>query len=335
MKNQNIVAKYALYFFYVFIVIVIIASGMVSLKLSKKNNILTREILEITRENLDIIRGRICELFSEGVGICNKECTLTSCSYIAREDFLKPVTSDIKILEIGPYIAPFFTGENVKYFDIMDTDGIKNQILFEKNEAIKNYVDSNADLSKVPHIDYVHKNGDMSSIKEKFDMVFSSHNIEHQIDLIDHLNQVANLLNSGGKFYLIIPDKRYCFDHFIPESSLSDIIDNHYNYSKSHSLKTILAMSCETTHNDVRLHWQGEHGQVKGRNFECYNEAVGVFKETKGEYLNAHRWRFTPQQFEFVIDSLYNMNIISLKVEKVYRTQYNTTEFMAVLKKAN
>jgi hypothetical protein len=48
----------------------------------------------------------------------------------------------------------------------------------------------------------------MSLIKEKFSLIFSSHNIEHQVDLVKNLNQVANLLEEGGKFFIIIPDKR-------------------------------------------------------------------------------------------------------------------------------
>jgi len=77
----------------------------------------------------------------------------------------------------------------------------------------------------------------------------------------------------------------------------------------------------------------GEHGQIKGRNSECYNRAVGIFKETKGEYRNAHRWRFTPQQFEFVIEALYKAGLINLRVEMVYPTRENTLEFEAILYK--
>ncbi len=335
-------------FYRVSVVFLILALGVLTYVISKKSkNVINelkldrgasiQEIKEYIKMESEFIVKNIkknipCEFFSEAVGVCNAECTLTSYETILAQSFFDMVSPSMKVLEIGPYVNPSLKGANVKYFDILSAEDIKSQILNEKNEALKNGVSKDADLSKVPNIDYVHPNGDLRIIKEKFDVAFSSHNIEHQIDLVAHLNQVAELLNSGGKFYLVIPDKRYCFDHFIPESPLSDIIGSYYSAIKLHQLDTILAMSCETTHNNPKLHWQGEHGQVKGRNSSCYVDSIKDFKNNSG-YINAHRWRFTPQSFEFIINQLNEMGLTTLKVEKVYMTQENTADFKVILYK--
>lgn len=45
----------------------------------------------------------------------------------------------------------------------------------------------------------------------KFDVVFSSHMIEHSLDLIGHLNQVKSLLKPGGCYFFIAQDHDFTF----------------------------------------------------------------------------------------------------------------------------
>lgn len=272
------------------------------------------------------MKERDCELFNDSIGYCNNICNIITCEDISRDDFLKPIKTNpnLKILEIGPYNFPALQGQNVKYFDIMTSEELRNRAANEKLSE---------DVIKVPNkIDYVSRNGDMTIIKDKFDIVFSSHNIEHQIDLVNHLNQVADILTNNGKFYLFIPDKRYCFDHYIPESSLSDIIAEHYRTEKQdHPLRTILAMECETTHNNTKHHWRNNSGEVSGKDYKCYQKALNKYNEAQGKYIDAHRWRFTPQQFKFIIEELNKLGLIRFKIEKIYKTQSFHNEFKVIL----
>ena len=180
----------------------------------------------------------------------------------------------------------------------------------------------------------------MSSIVgQKFDCVYSAHNIEHQINFVEHLNQVYALLDeTGGKYLLVVPDKRYCFDHYVGETLLSDILDNYVNKNRKHTLRTLL-QTCEATHNDVRLHWRGVHGfdafDLERRSVECYAEKMRKYNETLDSemYEDAHKWRFHPRSFAFIINSLQKMRLINFKLEKVYCTNKNSFEFMVVLNK--
>ena len=108
---------------------------------------------------------------------------------LTRMIFAEEIQSNPKdsILEIGPLNKPLITAKNCKYFDLCGTDELR-----------KKAVGANLDPNTVPNIDFYEKTGDLSVIKEKFDSVFSAHCIEHQPDLIKHLNQVSKLCKATG-----------------------------------------------------------------------------------------------------------------------------------------
>ena len=245
------------------------------------------------------------------------------CASIQRDEFANLINTNQPTLEIGPFSRPI-TGKNVKYFDVVDSKGLQNKADLYSTDG-----------KRIPKkIHYISEFGDLSIIKEKFDNVYSAHNIEHQIDLVEHLNQIYNLLNENGKYFLVIPDKRYCFDHFVSESVLSDVLSSHFVKTKRHTLKTQLTM-CETTHNDADRHWAGNHGdqlESESRSLECYIKSVNDFFATD-TYIDLHQWRFFPKNFVHICNSLYKMGLIKLKIENIYCTKKNTLEFMAILYK--
>lgn len=246
-----------------------------------------------------------------------------------RETFFKEIPDLTKItaLEIAPYFNALLKGEKVKYFDVFDQQKLI-ELATEDKAIPKNKIPS------IPKIDYVNPVGNMSEIKEKFNLVYSSHNVEHQVDLIKHLNQVANLLEDQGEFFLAIPDHRYCFDHFIPSTPISEVLATFWQAPKTHSLQTILAMRCETTHNDSTKLWKGDAGEmIYKNNPECYSKALAEYNTANGTYIDAHKWRFTPDSFYNIIETTYKMGLQPLRIKKVYCTEVNSHEFYAILYK--
>ena len=250
------------------------------------------------------------------------ELPLNNCEIISRKDFTNLVNQELSSLEIGPFNSPSLTGKNVKYFDVLDKQGLI--------ERAKGY---NLDISRIPDIDFVSPIGDLKIIKTKFDAVFTAHNIEHQLDLVEHMNDVYNLLNDNGLYYMVVPDRRYCFDHFLPPSLMSDVLNAHHLSMNRHSLRTVLT-ACETTHNNPNLHWKGDSGVglYSNHRLECYKTTLNNYFETE-KYIDFHQWRFQPENFVFIFNSLYRMGLIKLKLEKVYCTPLNSFEFEAVFRK--
>ena len=168
-----------------------------------------------------------------------------------RGDFLSLIPQNDKGIEIGPFASPLLNGATVKYLDVLPTEILKARA-----------ITLGLDPTKVPDISYVLNKDGFPKITERFDFVISSHSIEHQPDLCSHLNQVSEILVPDGKYFLIIPDKRYCFDHFIAESTIADVLDAHFEKRRVHSAKSVIEHRALTTHNDPVAHHLGNHGDI-------------------------------------------------------------------------
>ncbi len=153
-----------------------------------------------------------------------------------------------RVLEIGPFCNPCMTGRNVRYFDVLDRAGLL------KRAAEQGYL-----VVSAPKIDFVSPVGDLSVVDATFDAVVSSHCIEHQPDLVAHLAEVARILEPGGRYFLLVPDKRFCFDHFLAPSTVAGVVDAWKEGRKVHRLASVLEHRALTTHNDTARHWAGDH----------------------------------------------------------------------------
>lgn len=242
---------------------------------------------------------------------------------VHRQEFLQKIPQSSKILEIGPFYSPVCRGKNVSYFDILS-----------QKELIKRAVQHGAQnsIKDIPKINYVSPEGNLRVVKKKFDVVISSHVIEHQLDLISHLKDVASLLNRHGHYYILIPDKRYCFDHYIPVSTIADVLSAHNEKLRAHSLKSVIEHRALTTHNDSWKHWFGIHGTLEG-NEERIAQAISEYKSSQGKNIDVHSWYFTPDSFANIVSQLNALKIIQLSIDRIYPTNFGELEFFVILRK--
>ena len=257
----------------------------------------------------------------------------------------------LKALEISPWNSPFLRGDNVKYFEIMDAEALRKATV-----GVRRNLDT-----LPPKIDFVGANGNLGVINETFDIVFSSHVIEHTPDLVGHLQSVSKLLKKGGVYILAVPDKRYGFDHYQAESTLSEVLEAFAAKRKIPRLADVINFAYTRTHNNAVFHWLGFHGErygyrkmphvegdaraeILGEYFfddgsganlpalahmtERYSEALA-----KGAYISAHNWKFTPDSFGYIIDLLNKLNLIDLPLFRLCHTIWGRLEFIAMLEK--
>lgn len=244
-----------------------------------------------------------------------------------RQSLIKSINTDeLNCLEIGPFDDPVLRGTKVKYFDVLDQIGLKNRSLNCNRPH---------PLQNIPPIDYVEPNGNIKIIKDKFDVVLSCHSIEHQTDFVQHLKDVSSLLKPNGCYVIILPDKRYCFDHFIRETTFADILEHHKLKKKNHSLKSVIEHRALTCHNDCVRHWKGDHGFPKYvEDINVISNAVDEYNKAirNNEYIDVHSLQFTPKSFGHIIDILNKINLINLKLHKMFPTNPYSGEFYVVLK---
>jgi SAM-dependent methyltransferase len=239
-----------------------------------------------------------------------------------RSDFTNLISNSGSVLEIGPFNAPLKKGPNVKYFDVLD-----------RNALIARAKQIGYDPATIPEIDFVEPNGNLEAISGTFDYIVSSHVVEHQPNLIKHLTDAYNLLAAGGYYFVIVPDKRYCFDHFIPESNLAQVIDAHINRLTRHPLARVIEHRALTTHNDPLRHWQGDHGERHASLKARYQSAASEYQQSQGGYIDVHGWYFTPVSFRHIIDGLRQIGLTSFTPIRVYPTLYAEFEFRTILQK--
>lgn len=226
-----------------------------------------------------------------------------------------------KTLEIGPFDCPIIIGENVKYLDVLNKEELIDRC--KKINRLNN-------IDNIPFIDYT---DGLKNIQEKFDIVVSCHSVEHQLSLIDHLDEVYNVLENNGYYILIISDKRYCFDHFIQETSITEVLDDYFSKRDNHSIKSLIEHRCYTTHNDCCMHWNGEHGQkfIDNNKF-LLKYSLKEYRE-KTRYIDVHNYQFTPESFKELITKLIFLSLTNFRIEEIYPTLRNSNEFFVILKK--
>ncbi|WP_282152862.1 class I SAM-dependent methyltransferase [Ruegeria atlantica] len=241
-----------------------------------------------------------------------------------RAELVKTVSRYKSILEIGPFCNPCVTGSNVSYFDVLDSSGLQ-----QRAKAI------GYNTASVPDVEFVSPTGDLAIVDRKFDAVISSHCIEHQPDLIAHLVQVQRILKEGGRYFMLIPDKRYCFDFALAESNVAQIVAAHRNGRKTHRIESVIEHRALTTHNDTGRHWQGDHFDAgwEERIAKRTDAALAEFDAAGGGYIDVHAWQFTPKSFASLVSQLRLMKLINLEVQDVYETPKGRNEFTVILKK--
>jgi len=237
-----------------------------------------------------------------------------------REELVRFIEDDASVLEIGPYNRPLRHGPRVEYLDVLDAEQLRARAR-----------EQGLDPAGVPNvIDHV---GELDGVDREYDAVLSRHAIEHQPDLVRHLRQIERILKSGGGYFLIIPDKRYCFDHFIAESTIADILQAHHEGRRSHTLKSLIEHRALTVHNEHKRHWLGEHGNRLRNRTARVEAALREYEAANGVYIDVHAWYFTPDSFGAIVTALRELGLIGLQLAGIYDTARDRNEFCAILKK--
>jgi SAM-dependent methyltransferase len=245
---------------------------------------------------------------------------------LCSREMLRDLALDLgTILEIGPWTHPMFEGPNVAFFDVLT----RRDLIAKAKESGLHAIDA------IPEIDFVSAIGDLSVVPGTFDVVASSHAIEHQPDLVGHLNQVERLLEPGGFYFLWIPDKRYCLDHFQPESTVAEVIEAAVERRTYHTLGTLIAQEVMCAHNDPRRHWRGDHGPLPENPVAIIREVLTLYDKARarGEYVDRHAWQFTPDSFRAILGLLNELGLVALSPLRVYNTHILSNEFWAILQK--
>jgi SAM-dependent methyltransferase len=157
------------------------------------------------------------------------------------------------------------------------------------------------DPARVPPIEYILSNG-YEQINRSYDIVVSHHCIEHQPDLLSHLLSVSEILRPKGLYIASVPDKRFCFDHFLPVSTLIDVLAAFYEKRVKPSFRSVLEHRCfivEDYNQTSDPLWNCDAGRASRQGFD---RAFQEFSNSR--YVDVHTFQFTSFTFKNIVNQL-------------------------------
>jgi hypothetical protein len=224
-------------------------------------------------------------------------------------------------LEIGPSHAPICpksAGFDVEIIDHMSQADLRTK-----------YAEHGVNLAAIEPVDYVWKGQSYRELTGKtYGWIIASHVIEHTPDLIAFFNSCDEILEPDGILSLAIPDKRYCFDHMRPQSSLASVIDAHEQKRTVHSPGTVADYFMNVCALK-RGGWDRANPETLEYVHTVEQAISGLNAARAGHFLDVHAWCFTPSNFRLIVEDLHRLGYIQLRECGFYDTAGN--EFFVTL----
>ena len=165
-----------------------------------------------------------------------KDGKYSSLEEFRREQLLEVIATPFSCLEVGPFSRPTFKN-NECHFKSID--------YYSTEELRKHSLQIGLNPDDVIEVDYVCKTENYCEVvKDKFDVVIAAHVVEHVINFVTYFQTLHSLLNEGGYLLCVLPDKRYSFDKFRPDTNLAQLLFEYlhpdYPWHSLHSLETAM-----------------------------------------------------------------------------------------------
>lgn len=241
-----------------------------------------------------------------------------SINSISRENkILRHIHKNEIGIEIGPSHNPIAPKKNGYKVNIIDH--------LSREDLIKKYHGHNVNLENIEEVDFVWKGesySELTGVEKHYDWIIASHVIEHTPDLIGFLIDCDSILKDDGVISLVVPDKRYCFDHFRPITGLSKIIDNHFQKETLHTAGTVAEYYLNVVSKAGNIAWDstasGDYSFV--HTLENAKHGIkSVLNEKK--YIDVHAWCFVPHSFRLIIQDLFDLGLIPFQEVEFFPTE--------------
>jgi hypothetical protein len=238
------------------------------------------------------------------------------------------VTSSQRLLEIGPLDRPILqkTVYQVRYVDHASRAELQAKYQAEGHIGAVTDVDVIWDGS-----------GSLSESLDDatpIDGVLASHVFEHIPDPVGWLANVGAVLRPGGIVGLIVPDKRFTFDHNRRLSEPADLVDAYLRRAVVPSFAQIYDFHTKAIPVDTEALWTCSAdytGIVRPGDLrrEAYDDCIRL--RDHGGYKDVHCHTFTPVSFVDIFEHLIELNLTDLAINGLIPTQPRSLEFVVRL----
>jgi len=228
------------------------------------------------------------------------------------------------ILEIGALNHPLLPSNNVKYLDWFSTEELTEMY----PHRAKN----------IQPIDYVVKTLNFSEhVKDKFDLAIACHVIEHIPNMILWLQNMQEIIKPNGYVFLVIPHKKYTFDHLRPLTKLAELLDRFERNVQQPEIKDVFEQKYYYRPIKQSDGWNPKILKERIKK-NSYPNAVAAWNDAKirinkNGYVDVHCNVLTQNSFVKIINELRTAKLTKLK--PVYKQDVirGFKEFYIILQK--
>ena len=233
------------------------------------------------------------------------------------EKVLHRIDSRGRGMEIGPSYGPIAPKRSGFHVDILDH--------LDRDAPMRKYQNApGVNMDQIEPVDYIWNGEPYAELigeMKCYDWIIASHLIEHTPDLIGFLNDCDSVLNDTGVLSLVIPDARYCFDHFRPLTGLSKIIDAHLNRQGFTPPEQSPSTSSISSPAEDRLPGTPRpRGHSRSPTHRTKPGALEAFMQQHA-YLDLHAWCFTPHSFRLILSDLFDLGLVPFRELAFFPTE--------------
>lgn len=232
-------------------------------------------------------------------------------------------------IELGPLDKPIMAkrdGFLVEIVDYLDTAGLRERYGAELHVGV--------DASLIEEVDHVSHGQSLTELignEGAYEWIVASHVIEHIPDLVSFLQDVERMLSPTGRLGLVVPDKRYCFDHYGELTTTGQVLDAFADRRTAPTAGQVFDYFARTAQVDGAIAWGQIRGVVPSLMYGVEEIRDGYARSLGGDDFGGeiHCWRFTPESFRVIIADLNLLGLTSLGIVAEHDTV--GIEFFATL----
>jgi SAM-dependent methyltransferase len=220
-------------------------------------------------------------------------------------------------LEIGPShnpIAPKRLGFQVHIVDHLDAEGLRKK--YEGHSSLGVHTEN------IEDVDFVSRGEPLPELIGQtgcYDWIIASHVIEHLADPAEFFRECEQLLKPGGRLSLVVPDMRFCFDHFGAPSTTGAVLDAWHAGRTRPSPGQVFDHLANSVKRNGSIAWS--HAETEST--EPTMELLHSFELTARHweiaqqpdtYIDSHCWRFVPESFRLIAADLVRLGMCKLNI---------------------
>lgn len=230
-----------------------------------------------------------------------------------------------RILEFGPFDNPTFHrshGDQVDYLDFSSADELRRLASNSPNRN-PDRIDDVAFVVKSKHF--------AASVDSLFDLAVANHVLEHVPDPITWFFNLKQVLRPDGHVFLALPDRRYTFDYFRPESTATALVEAYELDLERAPMWQVAEAVYYHSEVDVHDRWRTGAEPVFSPRFSL-EQAVEIARDKSKTYSGVHCWVFTAESFERCVASLQTSGLFDFRIDSLKGPISGTREFHVVLR---